>query len=86
MGRDVTKPVFGVSVAHLDNEIFQKANNKGTDQTAGMRRLVCAFAVRKPRKTGFLTSRPIWSKTPICLFFIVVIKTTNSPLILLSLL
>ena len=30
-----------------------------TDQTARMRRLVCAFAVRKPPKTGFLTSRPI---------------------------
>ena len=34
------------------------ANNKGTDQTALMRRLVCAFVVRKPLKTGFLASRP----------------------------
>ena len=39
---------------------FQKANNKGTDQSARMRRLVCAFVVRKPPKTGFLASRPIY--------------------------
>ena len=37
---------------------FQKANNKGADQTARMRRLVCACVVRKPLKTGFLASRP----------------------------
>ena len=30
---------------------------KGAGQTAGMRRLVCAFVVRIPPKTGFLTSR-----------------------------
>ena len=34
-------------------------NNKGADQTARMRRLVCAFVVRKPPKTGFLATRPI---------------------------
>ena len=28
---------------------------------ARMRRLVCIFVVRKPPKTGFLASRPIWS-------------------------
>ena len=28
-------------------------NNKGADHTARMRRLVCAFAVRKSHKTGF---------------------------------
>ena len=39
---------------------FQKANNEGADQTARMRRLVCACVVRKPPKTGFLASRPIW--------------------------
>ena len=38
---------------------FQTANNKGADQTARMRSLVCAFVVRKPRKTGFLATRPI---------------------------
>ena len=33
-------------------------NNKSADQTARMRRLVCAFVVRKPPKTGFLATRP----------------------------
>ena len=42
----------------LRYDAFQTANNKGADQTARMRRLVCDFVVRKPRKTGFLTSRP----------------------------
>ena len=37
---------------------FQKTNNKGADQTARMRRLVCAFVVRKPPKTGFLATGP----------------------------
>ena len=36
-----------------------EANNKGADQTARMRRLVCACVVRKPPKTGFLASCPI---------------------------
>ena len=35
-------------------------NNKGADQSARMRRLVCAFVVRIPPKTGFLASRPLW--------------------------
>ena len=38
---------------------LQIANNKGANQTVRMRRLVCTFVVRKPQKTGFLTSRPI---------------------------
>ena len=42
-------------------DTFQKANNKGADQTARMRRLVCAFVVRKPPKTGFFASRPIYA-------------------------
>ena len=37
-------------------------NNKGADQIARMRRLVCACVVRKPPKTGFLLSRPIYYK------------------------
>ena len=37
---------------------FQRANAKGADQTAQMRRLVCVCGVHKPLKTcGFLTSR-----------------------------
>ena len=53
----------------LENEIslvasyvtFQNANNQGADQTARMRRLVCACVVSKPPKTGFLASRPIYN-------------------------
>ena len=33
------------------------------DQTAWMRRAVCAFVVRKSPKTGFLTSRPLLLRT-----------------------
>ena len=29
-------------------------NNKGADQTARMRRLICAFVVRKQQSQGFL--------------------------------
>ena len=38
---------------------LNKANNIGTDQTARMDRLVCAYVVRNNLKTGFLASRPI---------------------------
>ena len=37
--------------------LIQTAKNKGADQTARMRRLVCAFVVRKPPKSGFLETR-----------------------------
>ena len=40
---------------------FQKAKNKGSDQTEVMHRLVCACVVRKPPKTVFLVMRPIWT-------------------------
>ena len=43
-------------------DTFQKANNKGADQTARMRRLVCACVVCKPPKTGFLATRSIWER------------------------
>ena len=39
---------------------FQKANNKGADQTARMRRLVCTCVISNTQKTGFLASRPIF--------------------------
>ena len=39
-------------------ETYQKANNKGADQSARMRRLVCVCVVHKPPKTGFLALRP----------------------------
>ena len=35
-------------VASLDMIISKIKNNKGTDQSAGMLRLVCPFVVRKP--------------------------------------
>ena len=49
-------------------ETYQKANNKGADQSARMRRLVCVCVVRKPPKTGFLALRPIWF---VCVSFII---------------
>ena len=40
---------------------FPKANNKGTNQSVRMRRLVCAVVVHELQtpKTGFLTFKPI---------------------------
>ena len=43
-------------MASLD--MFFKVNNKGADQIARMRRLVCAFVVRKPQRQVFLVARP----------------------------
>ena len=40
-------------------DTFQKVNNKGADQTARMRRLVCTLVVRTSPKTGFLATWPI---------------------------
>ena len=47
--------------------LSKTTKNKGTDQTARMRRLVCAFFVRTPPppKAGFLASRPICSRAPL---------------------
>ena len=64
-----SKPVFSATetslkavislIASLDT--FQKVNDKGTDQSAYMCRLVCVcpFVIANPMKTGFLVSRPI---------------------------
>ena len=43
---------------------FQIANDKGTDLTARMRRLLCAFVVCNQEKSGFLVSMPIWYWSP----------------------
>ena len=43
----------------LDMILSSKRTNKGAYQSARMRRLVCAFVVRKPPKTGFFVTRPI---------------------------
>ena len=40
--------------------LYKKTNNKGADQTARMRRLVCACVVRKPPKTGFPSRSPFY--------------------------
>ena len=65
----VSEKVRFKSVSSVENRNFtcsklryctlQNPNNKGADQTAQMRRLVCTCVVRKPSKTGFLASRPI---------------------------
>ena len=38
--------------------LSKKANNKGDDQSARMRRLVCTFVVRKPQRQVFLRRGP----------------------------
>ena len=38
--------------------------DKGADQAARMRRLVCACVIRNTPKTGFLASRPILQRGP----------------------
>ena len=40
-------------------DTFQKENNKGADQTARMRRLVCACVIRKSRRQVFSRRGPI---------------------------
>ena len=52
-------------------------NNKGADQTARMRRLVCVFGVRKPPKTVLLASRPICT----CISLFIIKKWTNVTLV-----
>ena len=43
----------------MNNDTLQKANNKGTDQSAAwMRKLVCAFVVHKPQRQVFLCRGP----------------------------
>ena len=62
--RDELEP-WNFACDKVNNDTFHKANNKGDDQTAGKRRLVFAFVVRKPPKTGFLNSRPKLSLRPL---------------------
>ena len=54
---------------------FQNANNKGADQSARMRRLVCTFVVRKPPKTGFLASRPILTQFPVICYMLILVQS-----------
>ena len=54
LGLDATKPVFGnFAYSKFRYDTFQKVNNKDADQSAWMRRLVCAFAVCTPRRQVF---------------------------------
>ena len=46
-------------LASPDNDHFQSANNKGTDQTVQVHRLVYASVAHKPLKRGFMSSKPI---------------------------
>ena len=57
---------FACSKPGYDN--FQKAINTGADQTAQVRRLVCACVIRKLPKTCFLASRHIFHFTPVSYF------------------
>ena len=52
-------------------DTFQKANNKVADQTARMRRLVCVFVVRKPRRQIFSCRGPniYWHFHYVCLIY-----------------
>ena len=52
---EISRKVEVSPVASL--HMIRKVNNKGADQTARMRRLVCACVVCKPLKTGFLASK-----------------------------
>ena len=47
-------------VASLDIKL---SNKRITKALISLRKLVCAVVVRKPPKTGFLTSRPIYPLT-----------------------
>ena len=40
------------------DDTFQNANYEGADQSVRMRRLFCAFVVRKPPKAGFHAPKP----------------------------
>ena len=50
------------SCSKFRDDTFQNPNNKGADQSARMRRLICTFVVCKSPKTGFLASRPTYVK------------------------
>ena len=52
-------------------ETYQKANNKGAEQSARMRRLVCVCVVRKPPKTGFLALRPMYNLNNMVLCYLI---------------
>ena len=54
-----TRKKIEISPVASLHDISNKRMTKGPNQAARMCRLVCAFVVRKPPKTGFLALRPI---------------------------
>ena len=73
VGRSVAKGFIMLKPTKIFGELrdiwpcyftFQIANDKGADQTARMRRLICAFVIRNKEKSGFLVSMPIWCWSP----------------------
>ena len=62
-------------------DTFQQANNKYADQTARMRRLVCACVICKPPKTGFLASRPICEIAPMKFVTVFFFKISENALV-----
>ena len=51
-------PLQRIADTWMSVKVPYGVNNKGADQSARMRRLVCACDVRKPPKTGFLATGP----------------------------
>ena len=53
-------------VQYICSGTFQKANNKDADQTARIRRLVCAWVIRNTPKAGFsrVEAHIIQAKSP----------------------
>ena len=49
-----TETSYKIEISLVASLYMILSNNKGADQTARMRRLVCAFVVRKPPMSGFL--------------------------------
>ena len=50
----VVRSVLEVICCKLNYHTFQKANNKGADQTVQMRRLFCAFVVHMQLRFSFI--------------------------------
>ena len=58
------KPTKNIELRALVTSFFTYRITKGSDQTARMRRLVCAFFVRKQQSHGFQHRAPYYVKSP----------------------
>ena len=54
--------VLKFQISKYRHYTVEAVNNKGADQTARMRRLICAFVVRRGYKKGFLMMWPIYCR------------------------